>query len=308
MKEIRIKAAAKINLFLRVLNRRPDGFHDIYSLFQAVGLFDSLVFFRKKQNEFRLTITGENHLPTDDRNLVVKTARMLFSEFGLPGGLEINLIKRIPVSSGLGGGSSDAAATIYAIDRLFDLNLTSERKATLGLRIGSDVPFFFSSGQAEISGRGEKISEILLPTDYSIILINPRFAVSTAESYRRLNFALTTPGHHIKFTPCDDFSELVAQIRNIGNDFEEIHLKAFSVLAEIRDVLKKTGAALVRMSGSGPTIFGLYEKKPDMGNVSEIIRGNWRVFVAHPITLPAWNPEEKQVTFGREEKPWKSQR
>lgn len=288
MNEIEVKAAAKINLFLKVVRKRTDGYHDIYSLFQAINLFDHLSFSRSNKEGMRLLIEDNVDLPLDEKNLVIRAATLLFERFDLSGGLEIRLKKNIPVAAGLGGGSSDAASTIYAISRLYDLNLSTENMQEIGLEIGSDVPFFFSFGQAVVTGRGELINNISLPVDYSIVLIVPPIAVSTAESYKRLNLSLTGFVDDVRFARCKDFTELVARICDIGNDFEEDHLESFPVLKEIRDVLERSGAVLTCISGSGPTMFGLHKAMPESGDFCQTIKADWGVFFVHPITLPVW--------------------
>jgi 4-diphosphocytidyl-2-C-methyl-D-erythritol kinase len=301
MNRLTIRAPAKINLLLKVLRKRKDGYHDIYSWLQAVNLFDYLIFEERPAGGLKLYINGGGDLPTDDRNLVIKSARLLHKRFGLSGGLEIRLTKNIPIAAGLGGGSSDAAATIYAINRLYNLGLTVNDMLEIGLQLGSDIPFFFSSGQAEVTGRGEVINNISLPVDYSIVLVVPDMAISTADSYRRLNFDLTSPYDINKLADCKIFTELVARICPIGNDFEDINPGSRAVLGEIRDVLKRTGAAVVRMSGSGPAMFGLYKSTPITNSLRGLTGRGWHVFFGQPITLPAWEPVNDNRTFGREE-------
>ncbi|SYZ74165.1 4-diphosphocytidyl-2-C-methyl-D-erythritol kinase [Candidatus Zixiibacteriota bacterium] len=283
-----IKAPAKINLFLKILGKRADNYHDLFSWFQAVSLFDYLTF-SKSPARFDLTIDSAVKLPADENNLIIRTARRLFAEFKLPGGLTIWLKKNIPVAAGLAGGSSDAAATIYAINKLFSLSLTVPEMRHLALEIGSDIPFFFSSGQAEITGRGEVIKEITLPTDYYILLITPPLHISTADSYRLLNLGLTTGKGVVNLSHCDNFEELIGRICDIGNDFETIHLDAYPVLGRIKDALDRAGARIARMSGSGPTVFGLFDKMPEREDLFQITRGDWQVVEVRPITLPAWD-------------------
>ncbi|MFH2035808.1 MAG: 4-(cytidine 5'-diphospho)-2-C-methyl-D-erythritol kinase, partial [Candidatus Zixiibacteriota bacterium] len=157
MNEIILKAPAKINLFLKVLGKRNDGYHNIYSWFQAIDLFDILSFKKIKNPKFILKVKNNSNLSTDENNLIIKTARLMSGLFNFSGGLEICLEKNIPLSAGLAGGSTDSAATIYGINRLFNLKLTNKQMREIGAKIGSDVPFFFSSGQAEVTGRGEVI-------------------------------------------------------------------------------------------------------------------------------------------------------
>ena len=296
MDKIEVRAPAKINLFLKILGKRKDGYHDIFSWFQAVNLFDYLIF-DKQETGTTLDIEGREDLLADKSNLIIRAADLMFQRFGLSGGLKIHLKKNIPIAAGLGGGSSDAASTIYAISRLYELNLSSESMMELGLEIGTDLPFFFSSGQAEVTGRGEAIKKIFLPLNYYIYLIHPRLMISTAESYARLNLDLTISNPNIKFTCRNNLDDLVGEIKGIGNDFERLHLNSYPVLGEIMDVLKRTGAVLTRMSGSGPTIFGLYKDMPEREDLQKIIRGDWQAFVVWPITLPAWD-QSGFLTFG----------
>jgi 4-diphosphocytidyl-2-C-methyl-D-erythritol kinase len=302
MHKITIRAPAKINLFLRVLNKRNDGYHNIYSWFQAIDLFDYLEFEKRSENGIRLIIENDIDLPRGENNLIVKTAKLLFEKYNLPGGLNILLEKNIPIAAGLGGGSSDAAATIYAINRIFDLNFSNEKMKQLGLEIGSDVPFFFSSGQAEVTGRGEIIKDITLPANYSILLVVPRIAVSTAESYRRLNLGLTSSGDVVRLANCKTFGELIARLGRVGNDFEEVGLEFPVMLGEIRDMINKTGAVLTRMSGTGPTIFGLCENALGKDSWRDINGKGWFVFWGHPITLPAWKPANDNRPLWRKDK------
>ncbi len=298
MKQISVRAPAKINLFLKVLRRRNDGYHDIYSWFQAINLFDYLHFERTPESEIRLSIETDVDLPTDENNLVVRAARFMFKKFNLPGGLNIGLRKNIPVAAGLGGGSSDAASTIYAINELFKLGFSTEKMQHLGLEIGSDVPFFFSTGQAEVTGRGEIIRDIPLPLDYTILLIVPNIAVSTAESYRRLNLNLTSSGDGVRLPRCNDFGEMADLIDSVGNDFEKATLETLTILREIRDLIRKTGAAFTRMSGTGPAMFGLFNSAPRKESRREIGGKDLFVFQGIPIILPGWTPANENRPFG----------
>ncbi len=298
MKQISVRAPAKINLFLKVLRKRNDGYHDIYSWFQAINLFDYLRFDRTSESGIRFSIETDVDLPTDENNLIVKTARFLFEKFDLPGGLKIGLRKNIPVAAGLGGGSSDAAATIYAVNELFELDCSNEKMRNIGLEIGSDVPFFFSTGQAEITGRGEIIRDIPLPLDYAVILIVPNIAVATAESYRRLNLDLTSSGDGVRLPRCKEFGEMAELIDSVGNDFEKATLETLTILREIRELIKNAGAAFTRMSGTGPAMFGLFNSAPRKESWREIGGKDLFVFQGIPITLPAWTPVNENRPFG----------
>jgi 4-diphosphocytidyl-2-C-methyl-D-erythritol kinase len=289
MSSLKVRAPAKINLFLKILRKRTDGYHDIFSWFQAINLFDNLEFKKTATSGINLKLAKPCPLPVDDKNLIIQVARLMFKKFDLPGGLDIILEKNIPISAGLGGGSSDAAAAIHSVDRLYDLRLSKEEKREIGLEIGSDIPFFFSTGQAEITGRGEKIREIPLPVDYDMLLINSGQVISTASSYAGLKMGLTSSEEGIKLFSCKDFKDLILQISEIGNDFESNHLKSYPILSRIRDVLYSAGAVLARLSGTGPTMFGLFENKPEGDGLGKIIRGDWQQYWVKPITLPAWD-------------------
>ncbi|MCP4705609.1 MAG: 4-(cytidine 5'-diphospho)-2-C-methyl-D-erythritol kinase [candidate division Zixibacteria bacterium] len=288
MDKIEVKAPAKINLFLKILNKRKDGYHNIYSWFQAVSLYDYMTYEVVAESKISLEHNGPDSLPTDEKNLIVKTARLMFDTYNLDGGLKINLKKNIPISAGVGGGSSDSAATIYAIDKLFDLYLSETQKQQIGAKIGSDVPFFFSSGQAEVTGRGEALKNISMPLNYNIILIKPNLSISTADSYSGLKMDLTSSGESIKLVCYKDFREMISGLAEIENDFEKEHFKSFPILEKIKFALENAGADLVRMSGSGPTIYGLFRNIPEGNDLKQIIRSDWKYFIVRPIILPAW--------------------
>lgn len=283
---LEVKAPAKLNLFLQVLRKRPDGFHDINSLFQAVSLYDELTFRRVAAPGISLNITNEPSLPTDKSNLIVQAAELMTEKSGLTSGLEIDLIKNIPVAAGLGGGSSDAAATILAVNQLFDLGLTKSEMAEIGLELGSDIPFFFGSGQAIVGGRGEKLSESSFPTDYWVVLINPGIGISTAAAYASLKMTLTDSRPLFTLSCCGTTVEYVQSLSMQDNDFEPGHLESYPEHKRILNVLEEIGAILCRMSGSGPTFFGIFDKHPDV-SVKEIIAGeSWWAEIVRPIVSP----------------------
>lgn len=281
-----IGAPAKVNLFLQVLNKRPDRFHNISSLFQAVSLFDRLKCRRTNKPELRLHLSSSTpNLSTGEDNLIAKAFRLMQQEFDLSGGLEVELEKNIPVGAGLAGGSTDAAATINACNLLFDMHLTRVNMAELGARIGSDLPFFFSSGQALVTGRGEVVTDLPLPTDYWLRLITPGFEVSTARSYADLQLGLTVGREPFSFTVCRTADELIGPLSRAGNDFEANHLVSYPEIGKIRDWLLAHGALLARMSGSGPTVFGIYLAAPPEEQDNVEGRGDWRLYTVRPITL-----------------------
>jgi len=199
------------------------------------------------------------------------------------------LKKGIPVAAGLGGGSSDAAAFIKGIDKLLGLCLSRNQMEKTGLEIGSDVPFFFSRGQAEVSGRGENVKNIAISSDYEVLLVTPPFPISAREAYQKVRLDLTSSFSNISLSYCQKASKLFGVISDTTNDLERALLDSYAVLARIKHKLTKTGADIVRLSGSGPTVFALYERK---GRIEDKLarsfeREGWFYRLAKPIILPS---------------------
>jgi 4-diphosphocytidyl-2-C-methyl-D-erythritol kinase len=284
--KLEIHAPAKVNLFLEVLSKRSDGYHNINSLFQAVSLYDRLEFTINDKPGVKLELIGCDDVAKGENNLVCRAYNIMRGQFNLQQGLDVRLDKQIPVAAGLGGGSADGAAAILACNLLFDLKLTRSRMAGLSLEIGSDLPFFFSGGQALVSGRGEVVEPLEVPTDYTIVLANPGWSVSTAEAYRLLKMDLTKRRDQYTLPPCRDVSELFEALRQTGNDFEEVLGASYPVLDRIRNVLLQAGAVLTRLSGSGPTMFGLFVNAPGLEQDTTYDWGCWRLFTVKPITWP----------------------
>ncbi len=281
-----LRAPAKINLFLQILGRREDGYHEIHSLVQAVNLFDRLTI-KKSAAGISLNCTDPS-IPNDDSNIVVKAARLVYQEFGWAGGVEIHLEKNIPHGAGLGGGSSDAAATIKGINRLFELGLDQSTMLQLGARLGSDVPLFFSSGSALIEGRGERVREIGLPLDYGVLLVIPGIKVSTAEAYAKVRFFLTK--FSIKSLIDDEVSgvDLFAKLNRIGNDFQPLIYSTYPELSECDRLMQKGGARHVALTGSGSALFGLFDRPPG-AELATFITGRfagWQVLSLSPVRIP----------------------
>ncbi|RKX26085.1 MAG: 4-(cytidine 5'-diphospho)-2-C-methyl-D-erythritol kinase [Candidatus Zixiibacteriota bacterium] len=282
---VKIEAPAKINLFLEVLEKRSDGYHNINSLFQAVSLFDVLEFELTDKQELTLDILGDQRLKSDESNLVCQAFQLMWDTFGLKKAPAIKLNKRIPIAAGLAGGSSDAAATIMACNLLYKLKLSYSEMAELGLQIGSDIPFFFSGGQALISGRGEKVLETSFPCDYKLLLITPNLHVSTEKAYGLFRMDLTNLRSPFILRRCETVIEFIECLSLSGNDFERAHFELFPELGRVRNVLLRMGASLVRMSGSGPTIFGIFKEIPESEKDQATHLENWRCYTVEPITL-----------------------
>ena len=286
--EIVVGAPAKVNLDLRVLGRRPDGYHDIDSLFQAVSLFDRLRITRdRNRTDIEISLTRPADLPTDENNLISKAFQVMKNRFRLEGGIRVELEKNIPIAAGLGGGSADGAAVILACRDLFGLPLKGPELADLSAQIGSDLPFFFSCGQAHVTGRGEIVENIELPTDYWMVLVTPPIKVSTTEAYASLRLPLTRSGSARTFRGWKAPENFVNWLSDSSNDFESVQMAAFEQLRTVKSDLMDSGALLARMSGSGPTVFGIYDNAPDIAGDRVLGRSNWTASVVKPIRLPA---------------------
>lgn len=289
-----VQAPAKINLMLEVLNKREDGFHNINSIFQAISLYDEISFEKLEEPGFQLEIENKN-LPNDQSNLIFKAYELMKRKFQLTDGLKVSLKKNIPVSAGLGGGSSDAAATVDVINRLYGLGLSTGEMAEISEEIGSDIPFFFSSGQAVVTGTGNVVKDIHLPIDYWVVLVEPSRGFSTAKMYASLKRDLTyskNPFNLASYSTVKDYLSLkvmIDKLKETGNDFEAFALENYPELNKIRAFLLKQGALIVRMSGSGSVFFGIFESPPDVNNWTKLVGVDWQFCTVKPITLPVQN-------------------
>ncbi|PIE34137.1 4-(cytidine 5'-diphospho)-2-C-methyl-D-erythritol kinase [candidate division KSB3 bacterium] len=273
--DLRLASHAKINLGLSVLRKRKDGYHDIQTIFQEIAFHDTL-YFRKRSGAFSLT-TDTADLPTGDDNLVFQAVRLLKKHTGCPGTVAIHIEKRIPLGAGLGGGSSNAAATLTGLNRLFQLGLSQQRLACLGAELGSDVAFFLYGGTALGTGRGEQIH--LLPNfpDAWIVLINPGIHVSSAWAYKNINLKLTNSQSIFSVSrqfKTGDITEI--SFERLENGFEEPVMERYPIIRSIKAQLYEHGAEWALMSGSGSTVFGIFRKE-DIAEeaLRHIERTNW---------------------------------
>ncbi len=272
-----VNANAKINWFLHVLSKREDGYHDILSLMQCITLSDSLTF----EDSASLELVTAAPVPLD-RNLVYRAMTLLKEVTGFSGGARVTLLKDIPLAAGLGGGSSDAASALAGLNRLWGLNLTEDDLAGLGERLGSDVPFFFKRPVAFVEGKGEIVSPLEMVRSYPVVLVKPPIEVSSEWAYEELDKTssaageLTGESNNIKLF-CQalekgDFSLLPSVWRN---DLEIPVVSRFPVIGEIKDALRGMGALFSSMSGSGPTVFGVFESEAKADEASERMLPYW---------------------------------
>jgi 4-diphosphocytidyl-2-C-methyl-D-erythritol kinase len=279
---LKLLSPAKINLGLRVLARRADVYHDIESAFQMVSLADEVVL-TEQEEAVTCRVVGAD-LPTDDKNLAVKAALALKNHAGQQGGVHIEITKRIPVAAGLGGGSSNAAVTLLGLQRMWGLDLTRRELFGLGASLGADVPFFLSSSAAWAEGRGDELTPLPALEGLGLVLVNPGFQVSTAWAYGEVTFGLTRAEKALSMLRFllekKRFSEIGP---HLYNDFESVVERAHPVIQEIRAALREHGALGATLSGSGPTVFGLF---PDAAPAvaSKIARPGWFAASTEPIT------------------------
>jgi len=253
MSTITLLSPAKINLCLSVLGRRPDGYHDVEMLMQMVGLFDEVTVSLGGPG---ISVTCDSHaVPSGEANIAWKAAKAMLRFSGKDVGLVIKIKKNIPVAAGLGGGSGNAAAVLAALNRLVGIGLDRDRLTEIGAGIGMDVPFFFFGPTALAQGRGEILTELPPLPPIPILLVNPGVETSTAWVYKNLNLRLTKKGD------CNKIARL--NLRNIAsglhNDLESVTSALHPVINRIKDALLDQGAVGALMSGSGPTVFGIFE-------------------------------------------------
>ncbi|MFO7569406.1 MAG: 4-(cytidine 5'-diphospho)-2-C-methyl-D-erythritol kinase [Smithellaceae bacterium] len=275
-------APAKINLFLRVLGKRSDGYHDLASAMQQISICDELTY-RLRPKGITLHCPGTD-LPADESNLVYRAARALFHYAGYPGGVEITLHKHIPTAAGLGGGSSDAATTLTALNDLCSFGISKDDLMKIGATLGADVPFFIYGPCAFATGIGDQLHTLPNLPLLNLVLINPAFPLSTKTVYENLNLTLTKKKNSYSIPR---FYALGDVIRELHNDLEAVSLKMFPELSDFKYMLIKEGALGALMSGSGPTLFGLFEDEASARNAREAIlkkvSGDCLVFFAQSL-------------------------
>jgi 4-diphosphocytidyl-2-C-methyl-D-erythritol kinase len=269
--KISLKAPAKINWFLSVLNKREDGYHNIISPMQCVDLFDTLSFEEAEE----LHVLSDLDIPAE-MNLVHKAAVLLKKVSLHKSGAIIELKKNIPVAAGLGGGSSDAAYTLIGLNRLWGLNFDKGVLMRLAAELGSDVPFFLAGPLALIEGRGERVTELNTEGSMIILLVKPEIAVSTSWAYNLFETRLTKKPVDIKLFCQALVRKNFAFLRDtVFNDLEDVVVRRFPVIGDIKRRLAQDGALLSLMSGSGSTVFGVFNTKEEAVRASKNMPGQW---------------------------------
>ena len=268
MDTIRLKALAKINIGLDVLRRREDGYHDVKMIMQTVGIYDQICLNREKTPGIRVK-TNLFYLPDNENNLVYKAAKLLMDEFSIEDGVSIDLNKYIPVAAGMAGGSSDAASVLYGMNKMFSLGLSQDELMRRGVKIGADVPYCIMRGTALAEGIGEILTPLPPMPACFVLVAKPGISVSTKFVYENLHANDLRPEQHPEIDAAiADIraGDLKATAQAMGNVLELVTAREYPVIEEIKNFMKKRGALNAMMSGSGPTVFGLFENKTTARN------------------------------------------
>jgi len=281
-----LKAYAKINLVLDVLGTRPDGYHELFTIMQTLELHDMVEI--KEAEEIELVVEGAE-LSSGSDNLAFRAADLLRRRTGYRGGAYIKLFKRIPLEAGLAGGSSDAAAVLHGLNNLWNLGMMQSELERLGAVIGSDVPFCLRGGTALVQGRGERVESLPSLPPLGVLLAKPSFGLSTAQVYR-LYDELVEPqhldNHGMLQAVCSGYVDGV--IARLGNVLEQATLSLHPEIRELKEILAWAGALGVLMSGSGPTVFGLFDSKSAaLHAVEQIEIGNCGLWVTELLNREA---------------------
>ncbi|MEW6556336.1 MAG: 4-(cytidine 5'-diphospho)-2-C-methyl-D-erythritol kinase [Elusimicrobiota bacterium] len=276
---MKLKANAKINLFLEVLNKRKDGYHNIRTVFQEISLADDIFITEKRETDAKqhakqtrnnnmIKICCDNpEIPTDKKNLVYKAAMLLKKQFNIKKGVEIKIKKRIPVGAGLGGGSSDAAAVLKGLNRLWELNLTKTQFIKIAKQIGADVPFFVLGGRCFGEGIGDKLTPLKIKKKEWYVMVKPQFDISTKSAYSLLTK-----------------SQKISKINKLGNRLEDVIIRHYPEIKKIKEKLIKYGAEFSLMSGSGSGVFGIVRNKKEGNEIkNQLKKDGYTVWLVHTV-------------------------
>lgn len=259
MDKISLKALAKINLGLDVVRRREDGYHEVRMIMQTIHLFDRVNIEKTSEPGIKIK-TNLSYLPVNENNLIYKAGRLLMDEFDITEGVSVDLDKRIPVAAGMAGGSTDAAAMLYGMNKMFGLGLSMQELKDRGVKIGADVPYCLMRGTALAEGIGEKLKSLPPMIKCPVLIAKPQISVSTKFVYE--NLKLDGKAEH------PDIDQLIKDIKakdlqgvcdHMGNILETVTIPNYPIIAEIKKNMLENGAAGAMMSGSGPTVFGLFD-------------------------------------------------
>ena len=302
IKHLSLKAYGKINLGLDVLRRREDGYHDVRMIMQTVGIFDRVDLIWKEEPGIQVE-TNLYYLPTNENNLVYKAAKLLMDEFQVQEGLLIRLRKFIPVAAGMAGGSSDAAAVLFGVNKMFRLGLTTEELMQRGVKIGADVPYCILRGTALSEGIGEVLTSLPPVPQCQVLVAKPGINVSTKFVYENLHANDLRPEQHpdidgmIRAIKAQDLQEIADKL---GNVLETVTVKEDPVIQEIKDKMVEFGAIGSLMSGSGPTVFGLFTNPKAAQQAYEELRYGESSGLAKQVYLTNFYNQKEENNHGKQ--------
>lgn len=302
IKHLSLKAYGKINLGLDVLRRREDGYHDVRMIMQTVGIFDRVDLIWKEEPGIQVE-TNLYYLPTNENNLVYKAAKLLMDEFQVQEGLLIRLRKFIPVAAGMAGGSSDAAAVLFGVNKMFRLGLTTEELMERGVKIGADVPYCILRGTALSEGIGEVLTSLSPVPQCQVLVAKPGINVSTKFVYENLHANDLRPEQHpdidgmIRAIKAQDLQGIADKL---GNVLETVTVKEYPVIQEIKDKMLEFGAIGSLMSGSGPTVFGLFTNPKVAQQAYEELRYGESSGLAKQVYLTNFYNQKEENNHGKQ--------
>ena len=261
--KIELQAYGKVNLGLDVLRRRPDGYHEVKMIMQTVKLHDTLTFETVDEDVIVLS-TNADELPVNEDNLVYKACRMLKQEYQITRGIRVFLQKELPVAAGMAGGSADAAAALIGMNKIFDLQIPKHKLMEYGVKLGADVPYCIMRGTALSEGIGEILTELPAPPQCHLVIAKPQISVSTKAVYGKLRVNELAPEEHPDIdgmTEAIRNGDLDGVISRLGNVLETVTIPDHPEIARIKSMMMENGACGSLMSGSGPTVFGIYKDR-----------------------------------------------
>ncbi len=270
-----IKCPAKINLSLDVTSRRDDGYHNLQMIMQEIKLYDILTFsVTKQKDDTHIVLLSDNaELPDDGTNLIARAAKLFSKETGINFSAEVNIEKNIPMGAGLGGGSSDAAGTLIALNEIFSTNLSKEKLAQMGKELGADVPFFIYGGCMLAEGIGEKLTPLPALENIFTLVATPSVHISTAYVYKKLVLDHTTPHPDTKnVIKALRTQDIVLLSKSAGNVLETVTAREYSQINEYKQIMKDHNCAYSLMSGSGSSVFGIFTDKSDAQSALESLK------------------------------------
>ena len=277
MNSVKLKSRAKINLSIDVLGKRQDGYHLVEMIMQTIDLYD-LIEVKERQDDKIIIKSNSEEIPLDSNNLVYKAVDLIKKTFNVDKGLDIYIQKNIPVAAGMAGGSSNAAAILVGLNKIWQLNLTNRQLEEIGLKLGADIPFCINGGAALAEGIGEKLTSIEgLNRDVSILVCKPNLFVSTKEVYECIDSKDIEKRPDTQFLiKCLKNNEIKQLAENMFNVLEEVTAVKHPVIQQIKDTMINNKALGAMMSGSGPTVFGLYENKEDAIKCKSILEKQFK--------------------------------